>query len=101
MIIYPPADWPNRKSPRLICRHCGKSRLVFIVRNADGSPATLVPDQCDNRKCIETEAEEYATRPDTPGELTRADRDWIKKHTELVCEWAAAEHQLIREVWGH
>lgn len=100
MIIYPPADWPNRKSPRLICRYCQKSRPVFIIRHVDGSPATLVPDQCDNLKCIEAEAEEYATRPDKPGELTREERNWVQRHLDLIREWAQAERELIREVYG-
>jgi len=73
------------------CERCGAEAIVEwvdITSFADPSPVYLMNRAwCTTPGCVNEDGSTAVMPPDRPGELTREDRRWIRRHERLAEEY--------------
>lgn len=79
------------------CERCGSpavGRRIEVTSFADPEPVFLVDWSCTKAGCVDEDGYRACLPPDQPGELTREDRLWIRRHQRLAAEYGRADRLL-------
>jgi hypothetical protein len=86
------------------CDRCGAeadANWCEITSFVDPEPCYLFGGAiCTTPGCVDVDGSRAVPAPDIPGELTRADRAWLKRQGRLVEEYGRAWRELEEATSG-
>lgn len=79
--------------PDYRCDRCGQPAAVTIRGERAGR--FIFEATCPTSGCVDELGSPSIDPPDRPGELTRADRRWIRRHIALIREFGRVDQALM------